>query len=354
MATPTKTEIIEKALELWHKENMIHGTKTVINPTVEELKEGGYYQTAQQILMCSNPYKIVIEQRKSEKKEIETSKFQFDLEQLLRSGAFICGQSGTGKSDLAMYVADRLMQKGIIVYAVDPSQHWLECSNVPQAATVENASQTVTIQHVSTVYDTSRLYVSEQRRFIEKFVETLYQFQIRQPKELRKWRIVVLEESQLVYPNGSFRSDKKSSSLQLVSVGRNFKLRFIAVTPFSANIDKYLVKMTSQRWFGSTSELNDLKYLKGFLGEQVYQLTTLDNGQFVYHYPKKRKVERIYVKPHKRLVKLNVLRISQRVFPEPTKPKVQKINESAKASLISLATALIFLLALVIAVQGAI
>lgn len=46
MATPTKTEILEKAEELFHRDN-----QQFITPEEQELKESGYYTEAQHQLM---------------------------------------------------------------------------------------------------------------------------------------------------------------------------------------------------------------------------------------------------------------------------------------------------------------
>jgi hypothetical protein len=342
LTTPTKAEIYTKAKQLYFQHEMRNGNTCPNTPEYSELLESGFVSQAQTQLMSREECLYGLESSKivEAEKAQASHKLELDLEELLASGAFISGQSGTGKSDLAMYVADRLMEQGIVVYVVDPSQHWLEASNVPQAVRIETPSQAVTIEDRSTIYDTSRLYVSEQRRYIEAFAERLYRFQLAQAKERRKWRILCIEESQLVYPNGSFRSHKKSASLSLISVGRNFKLRFIAVTPFSANIDKYPIKMAAQRWFGSTSEHNDLTYLRHFLGDQAYELTTLQNGQFFSHFPKRRRLSKVCIDAHTRNRPLRMLRPDPEPTPDPLPlPRRSSDNES----LMRLLTALVFL-----------
>jgi hypothetical protein len=345
MATPRKQQIYEEATRLYVQHELRNGNTCPNTPEYSELLESGFISLAQSNLMSTPETLYGLTSLETEKTQLlETSHLHFNVEELLASGCFISGQSGCGKSDLAMYVADKLMEQGVVVYCIDPSQDWMARSNVPHAVTIERASQPITIPEQSTIFDTSRLYVSEQRRFIEAFAERLYRFQLEQPRERRKWRTCVFEECQLVYPNGSFRSHKKSASLQLVSVGRNFKLRFIAVTPFAANVDKYPIKMAAQRFFGSTSEHNDLRYLQGFLGERVYELTRLDSGQFVYHYPKKKqKISKVSIDPHNRTVPLRMRRPEAEAVTVPKRPQPLPRRSSDNESLMRLLTALTFL-----------
>jgi hypothetical protein len=79
-----------------------------------------------------------------------------------------------------------------------------------------------------------------------------------------------------------------------VTVGANFNLRFGAITQFPAMLDKALVKITQQRYFGFTTENNDLNYVKGFVGKEhtdrlnkdgtpnQNSVFNLQKGQFLY------------------------------------------------------------------------
>lgn len=258
--TPTKEEIIEKAVEIYMKEEWQNGSKSTITPTERELKEGGYFQTARQVLMCSNPYRIVIE--KESKSTIDITKDWLslvDFNQLLRNGGLILGSSGTGKSDLGMYVAEGLQQRGVTVYVVDSSQSWLNQSNIGFAIQVPTNLR-AKVYNLSTIYDTSLLSVRDQKVFVEDLIGILYEYAARNPQS-RSWKVLVLEEAQLIYYQGSLRSHRLPFSKQLLTVGRNFGLRYLAISQFSSEVDKLLVKMSGQRWFGWTWEKNDREYL---------------------------------------------------------------------------------------------
>ena len=46
----------------------------------------------------------------------------FDADEAMKSGVYISGTTGTGKSDIAMYQAEELMKEGIIIIVFDPTQ----------------------------------------------------------------------------------------------------------------------------------------------------------------------------------------------------------------------------------------
>jgi len=243
MTTPIKSEIIEKALELWHKENMTVGTRTAITPTVEELKECGIYQTAQQLLMCSNPYKIII--AKSEKEELKEGDLEIDVEECLKSGIYICGTTGSGKSDIAMYVAETLRkQENALIIVFDPSQDWQERSSIPrytQPTAVEYCWNGEVPQE-SIIYDTSQLTIIEQQSFIEDFVKKLMKQQTTTRKALRRQHFLIFEEAHIFFPEGCMRAKRYQNTVFMMTNGRNYEVRFACITQFSSLLDKKAMK----------------------------------------------------------------------------------------------------------------
>lgn len=55
----------------------------------------------------------------------------FSVEEAMKSGSYISGTTGTGKSDVGMEQADMLMQEGITVFGFDGTMDWLARSTVP-------------------------------------------------------------------------------------------------------------------------------------------------------------------------------------------------------------------------------
>ena len=127
MTTPSKSEIVERARQLWYEDRLRReGSEALeINPEIEELREEGFIMLAQHELMTSETRKhsewLELERIKNEL-PLETESLIFNIEEAMRSGIFVSGTSGSGKTNLCFHLAERLMQHGIIVFVLDPSQ----------------------------------------------------------------------------------------------------------------------------------------------------------------------------------------------------------------------------------------
>jgi DNA helicase HerA-like ATPase len=118
--------------------------------------------------------------------------------------------------------------------------------------------------------------------FVNVFCGTLLSAHI--SGHVKQNEFVVFEECQTYIPNGCLRSLKKYGAvLNLVTTGANFGLRFDLITQFASMVDKTLVKMCQQRYFGWSHEKNDISYARGFLTrEWVDLLPSLQTGEFIY------------------------------------------------------------------------
>lgn len=212
----------------------------------------------------------------------------FNPEEAMRTGTFTSGTSGSGKTVLNFHFAERLMQAGAIVYIIDPSQAWPKGSSIPNLIqitfpmTVEWKNGT---SAQSTIFDVSRLTYPQRVQFAETFCKTI--MDDRKNKSYRPPTFVIFEEGQLYFPQGSMRSLKRhSSAVELVTNGRNFNVRFGVITQFPSMIDKLLIKMCKQRYFGWTNEPNDVDYIDDIIGkEHAKNLEKLEVGEFIYSYP---------------------------------------------------------------------
>ncbi|MEA2089377.1 MAG: hypothetical protein U9O89_01270 [Thermoproteota archaeon] len=112
VATPKRSEIIKRAMELYHNDNYAVSS---VNPTVDELRESGYIQRAMTQLMRVNPYVVEadpnesLKEKKQSIQQSDTTPFNVGL--ALKSGTFVSGGRGTGKSNLAKQLVEKLMQK---------------------------------------------------------------------------------------------------------------------------------------------------------------------------------------------------------------------------------------------------
>jgi len=225
--------------------------------------------------------------------------FPFDLKKALKTGIYAGGTSGSGKTNLLYQIADYLMsvtkeelaeigyktENKIVVYVFDASQAWQENSSIPYVIHIDKVP--MTLDHFpiteSVIIDTSKLYVKEQRQVVTDICKVLFTYKVNQPKEKRIWHFLLFEEAQLYLQPSSMRANSGAEVMRLITVGRNFRIRYGLVTQFPSTVDKLPVKMTQQRYFGYTDEKNDKEYIKEFIGkERSEELETFKPGQFYY------------------------------------------------------------------------
>jgi len=343
MTTPKKSEIIEKAIELWRTDQLKSGSMQLaqLNPEIEELREGGYLSSAQSELMMS------LERKHAEFKDYADhtenfDDFSIDVAEALQNGIYTVGSRGCGKSDLNMYVADQLMKEGIIVLVFDPSMDWLKRSNVQKYITVQPYT-TISIPSESTIFDLSIITPLQQREFVERFNHALFEYQIHNGNQ---WYFCIYEEACQYFPQGCLRAKNMQYSVRLLTQGRNFKISMALITQFSSMVDKDCMKYMDQRFFGVTNEKNDIEYLKVFLGKNTQELKSLDNGRFFYF--NKGKISKVSIEPYESNIHKQQISIPQLTPIEPLKLKTQ---DTAKA-LSSLAIAFLWFMAIIYALSA--
>jgi predicted nucleic acid-binding Zn-ribbon protein len=273
--TPTKTEIEKHAIEIWFNEQFKNGVMNPNTPEIEELKECGAWSQAVSELMRNN-----------HRSEIESDfidypkEFNVDIEQLFESNGLILGSRHTGKSDLAMMIADKCMEKGSIVVCFDPSLDWITRSSIKQYVKVEPYA-VLDVPTESIVYDVSLCAPNQQQAIVERFSKSLFEYQVKTLN--RKEYLVIFEEAHTYFYQNIMRSKNAVHSVRMLSVGRNVEICCLLISQFASMLDKFAIKHSvSQIYLGFTKEPNDLKYLKQFLGSEVQQLTKLNDGEFLY------------------------------------------------------------------------
>lgn len=248
---------------------------------------------------------------------------KFDIEEAKKSGVYLGGTSGSGKTNTAFSLIDALMQQGIIVYVFDPSQAWQNKSNVPHYIVVDKLETFSFDQNQSLIFDISHLYVEDQRKLVAAFCKSIYMSQVNLPPEKRQWIFIFFEEAQIYLQQNSMRNRASAEVMRLITVGRNFKIRYGLITQFPSTIDKLPVKMTKQRYFGYTDEKNDIEYVKAFLGiDKAKELNTLKTGEFIYQYGKL--LERLQFPEFKTQLQPQEIKPKQ---PESPKEAIQKYDQ---------------------------
>jgi len=319
LTTPNRKAIIEKATELYYRDMAKSGIENFNSPELSELSESGYLSSAKSSLMHN------LETKNGEwihnGSELENSDdLKFDLEEAMKSGVIVSGTTGTGKSDVGMYLADQLMKEGIIVVCFDSSQDWQKRSSIARY-------QTLTIPHIdkvpenSLIFDISRLSVEQRQNLIENFSQKLYQEQAMNPS--RKQYFLVFEEGSSYFREGFMRGKRFSNTAMLMSEGRNYGVRFMVITQFFASIDKMSMRYMRQRYFGYTDELNDVSYVKAFLGDQALKLKELSAGQFIYY--NAGRTTKISIEPYTSTIQKQEIAIPQCAPIEPIKQNISII-----------------------------
>ena len=264
----------------------------------------------------------------------------FDKEEAMRSGVYISGTTGTGKSDIAMYQAEELMKEGIIVIVFDPTQDWQNRSNIPSYT----VTQTLLGFERNIIYDISHLTNTQQQELVEWFCKQLILYQASLPQEKRKPHFIIFEEAHTYFPEGCMRAKRYQNTVRMMTQGRNYGIRFACITQFASLIDKNAMRYMKQRYIGYTDEPNDVEYILKFFPKQFREqaekwLRKLEAGQFIYKCGDK--YDQIQIQSYKSETKPQQIIPSKIDPPEPP----QKQNGSA---ILYLIIALLFVVAIIV------
>lgn len=225
----------------------------------------------------------------------------FNLTEAKDTGFFACGTSQSGKTTLCKHIVRTIVNHGISVYVIDVSKAWTVDTPINNVVEIKHNALNFDIPaNTSTVLDISQLGYDERFRFVNAFTRTVYEWHKSFGYKKAPFEFVFFEEAHTYLPNGCFgRSARKYAPLiDLVTVGANFNLRYGAITQFPALIDKSVVKICQQRYFGWTTEKNDIDYIEKFIGKehtdpkQPNSVFNLRKGQFLYQL--RNKIEKIH------------------------------------------------------------
>lgn len=204
-----------------------------------------------------------------------------NVDEAKKSGIFITGLSGSGKTNLAFLIAKQLIKNDIILYIFDPSQAWnKKFKDIDKGFKLDIKPDNLNILYDpkrSQIFDISRLYVEKQKTIVQKVTEDIFMSRLKQDYP---YTILIFEEAQLYLNQGSLSSNVAQELLRLITVGRNFNLRFVLLTTFPAIVDKTAIKACKQKYFGFFDEPNDINYLKFYLKEKTTNLKAFQVGEF--------------------------------------------------------------------------
>jgi hypothetical protein len=193
------------------------------------------------------------------------------------------------------HIVKTIVDAGINVYVIDVSGTWTDCSPIRNVIVVQQGDDVDVPANRSAIIDLAQLGYTKRVDYVIAFCQALYDWHKKYGFKKAPFEFIFFEEAHTYFSNGCFRSPRKfSPCIDIVTVGANFNLRFGAITQFPAMLDKALVKITQQRYFGFTTENNDLNYVKGFIGKEhtdrlnkdkspnLDSVFNLQKGQFLY------------------------------------------------------------------------
>jgi DNA helicase HerA-like ATPase len=254
---------------------------------------------------------------------------KFNMEEALKSGFYISGTTGCGKTDVGMYCADDLRSQGITVFVFDPSQDWIERYPIRNRVSFSLITDDIDLgfsdlKLEDTIFDTSRLTTLQFQQLVENFSKAIYLHQAVLKKEERKFCFPIFEEAHTVLPEGVMKSKTLQNLVRLITVGRNYKIRVGMITQFAAMLDKSALRYMGQRYFGWTDEYNDVHRIGTMIGfEESKALKFLKSGEFLYYCPSLHIQEKVSIEPYK-----SILPIIKREKNPPQKSRLEfsKIN----------------------------
>ena len=288
MTTPNKQQIIERATELFFQHEYKNGNRTSINPTESELRESGFISVAVSELMRSESfeYKAYLAEERTQCKtcldhNISEGRLPIDLEECKRSNILISGTNQTGKSLTAMSIADRLMREGWQIIAFDTCGHWKRKSSIPHVQVIKSMDDKFVLNDgESVIFDVALLKLRNQKEYVENFLENLWLYRVvTLPKQ---WCMLVFEEFQLCARN--LRGDLSQNLLRIMSVGANYKVRSLGITPDLSLIDTAFIRLAQQRYhFRLGNEPNAKRRFRAYYGSDWCRVAKeLDVGFCIY------------------------------------------------------------------------
>lgn len=203
--------------------------------------------------------------------------FYLDLDVLLQSGAFVQGNSGSGKSGLLRRLLEeshgRVQQiildaEGDYVTLSMGYDYVLCGEGFPVPANVETAevlALKLYESRVTAVVDISHLDLAGQQRFVRIFVEALMLHAGRLKSEQRHHVLVVVDELQVFAPEGE-RVESTAALVDLAHRGRRRALHPILATQRLSSVKKDAVSEIPNKLFGRTALDVDQKRVAQELG----------------------------------------------------------------------------------------
>lgn len=276
MTTPDKQSIMQRATELYFKDNPHIQT----TPEEDELKESGYFWASQTELMRT-PYKQFEPLEKPQGPETPkpiVEPFSLDVDLCMKSNILVSGVNHSGKSRLSAKICSMLHKQGWQILAFDNSGVWDQISDLPYIVKVaETTDFQFPLSDRSLVLDTSDLNIDTQRMLLNGILETTWLTRL----PCSPWLLIAIEESELFLKN--VRGKTAQNILRTMHTGRNRKIRTLCIATDLALIDASFIRLCQLRFHGKLGiEQNSRNKFKATYGKEWLSIAEdLECGEFV-------------------------------------------------------------------------
>lgn len=191
----------------------------------------------------------------------------------------IIGSSGTGKSNLAYFLIEKLAQGKFPFAIIDHAGEYLDLPGV----TVCNPDR-ITGLDLAKRLKTSNVSVTIDMRRLAKGHQWVYDFLIGCLKTKRKIPLLIVIEEAHNYSPQSGQPISKKAVERLLGEGRKHGYGACLITHRPAKISKDSIAETEIRYFLGHYWEKDQKYLKEMFGDQkAYEIATLENYYLMIH-----------------------------------------------------------------------
>ncbi len=124
------------------------------------------------------------------------------------------------------------MNNGVTVYVIDVSKAWNTNTPFHNFIPIEDLCS-ISFKRDSTVFDISKLSFRDKQLWVNNFVSSVY------TEHLNGYdfkEFIIFEECHIYVPAGAMRSPSRfEPMINLITVGRNFTLRYALATQFPAS-----------------------------------------------------------------------------------------------------------------------
>jgi prefoldin subunit 5 len=209
--------------------------------------------------------------------------FKFDISKFEKDGlrVFICGMSGSGKSNCAKVLCEEAINKNIPLFIIDSEGEYASLKEVnSNTIIIGGRFADIPIENISDfminriielffrlyesgiciIFDTGGLLKSDNRRISSSILERLYH----ESSIHKKPFFFIVEECDILAPQQG-RSDSLDYMIDIAKRGRKRGINPVFITQRTADVHKQVISQCNIWLIGKLFEKNDINHIKDIL-----------------------------------------------------------------------------------------